>query len=152
MVTNGFKYNGKSFYRHSNHAWFGLRFSSLNKMTSYDPYPRLWGLVWFITLGTEVHTVGGLAHFSNISLCTFPLRRVSQFFLQRKMRLQLLLWLIVNGSPVQTDCDPSALFSNLQLCVQSCFTNPSTFDTCYQKCQITKSTAERECNDQIGNG
>ena len=67
------------------------------------------------------------------------------------MRLHLLLWLFVNGLPVQPDCDPDHITSTLQSCVEGCFTKRTKrISPCIQKCQIRKAKTEKQCDEQKG--
>ena len=76
----------------------------------------------------------------------------SRKFVERSMRLHLLLWLFVNGLPVQLDCDPGHLVDEYKLCVGECFTGPANVDpvTCVQKCTNTKATTQKQCDVQKG--
>ena len=67
------------------------------------------------------------------------------------MRLNLLVWFVVNGLPVQPDCDPDHITSTLQSCVEGCFTKRTKrISPCIQKCQIRKAKTEKQCDEQKG--
>ena len=72
--------------------------------------------------------------------------------LKRSMRLHLVLWLFVNGLPVQLDCDPGHLLDEFKLCVSGCFTEPTNVDPalCVQNCQVSKATTQKQCDEQKG--
>ena len=97
--------------------------------------------------------------FSLLPMTQYPPTLVTNLFssqqsivnLKRNMRLHLLLWLLVNGLPVQLDCDPDHIISTLQTCVGGCFVKPANIiSACIQKCTITKATTEKQCDGQKG--